>query len=168
MSRERPTLRRLLAATTTVTVVALIAWLALARSATGGAAAAPGSRAAAPGPAQATRSAAPTAGNPLRAASLPASARYPVSGAVIERLPAGPYTYLRVRPAAGGGDVWLALMAGSAPAGDEIEAVVMGQKTDFHSRRLGRSFDVLLFASATPRPETSSQPTASPAKGPQP
>jgi hypothetical protein len=154
--------RRLAAAATTVTVLALVAWLALARSGSDGAAAA------APVPAPAARAPAPSAGNPLGAARLPASGRFPVSGAVVERLPAGPYTYLRVRPAAGGDDLWLAMMAGSAPAGNRVDAVVMGQKANFHSRRLGRSFDLLLFASATAPAASSSPPIASPAKGPQP
>jgi pyruvate/2-oxoglutarate dehydrogenase complex dihydrolipoamide acyltransferase (E2) component len=170
MPCERTTLRCLAAAATTVTVLTLIAWLALARADSDGARAesddaraeSDGARARPRGAARTAAAASPE--NPLRTA---AGGRFPVSGSVVERLPAGPYTYLRVRPATGGDDVWLAMMAGSAPTGDRVDAQVMGQKAHFHSRRLGRSFDLLLFASST-APASSSHPIVSPAKGPQP
>jgi hypothetical protein len=175
MTRKRPTARRLAAAAMMVTLVAAAAWLARAR---------PGARdpaaAESPAPARAApirgssaateREAAPAVArrNPIPAASLPPAERFVVSGRVVERLPAGGYTYLRVRPDGGDADVWLAMLAGSAPPGDEVEAVAMGKTANFHSRRLGRSFDLLLFASAVPTPATPSHRTAPPAKGTQP
>jgi hypothetical protein len=66
-------------------------------------------------------------------------------GRVNERLRAGSYTYLDMR-LHDGTQEWIVVM-GKAPApGQEIEAVNMGTRQNFHSRRLDRTFDRLTFA----------------------
>ena len=63
------------------------------------------------------------------------------AGVVDEAAPAGGYTYVRV------GEVWL-VTAGRAPAVGEATAWRGFARVDgFHSRRLDRSFDTLVFAS---------------------
>ena len=72
------------------------------------------------------------------------------TGRVLERLPAGPYTYLQV--ATEGGARWVVTM-GAAPEG-VVEVKNMGIRKQFHARRLGRDFDELVFgivASVEPR-----------------
>src|SRR5688500_10277001 len=64
-------------------------------------------------------------------------------GVVDEVLPAGGYTYLRVRTDAG--DRWVATMGPGAAIGSTISVKNMGTRHDFHSRRLGRRFDTLAF-----------------------
>jgi len=63
------------------------------------------------------------------------------TGLVLERLPAGPYTYLQV--ATGTGARWVVTM-GSAPEGP-VEVRNMGIRKHFHARRLDRDFDELVF-----------------------
>lgn len=57
---------------------------------------------------------------------------------------AGPYTYVRLDPAAGGS--WVVVM-GTLPSavGDDAAFVIHGTRTDFYSKRLDRQFDELLF-----------------------
>jgi hypothetical protein len=72
------------------------------------------------------------------------------TGLVLERLPAGPYTYLQV--ATERGARWVVTM-GAAPEG-AVEVRNMGVRKHFHARRLGREFDELVFgivASVGPR-----------------
>ena len=80
----------------------------------------------------------------------PAAGDERFTGRVLERLPAGPYTYLQV--ATDSGARWVVTM-GSAPGGT-VEVRNMGVHKHFHARRLGRDFDELVFgivASVGPR-----------------
>jgi hypothetical protein len=80
----------------------------------------------------------------------PAAGDERFTGRVLERLPAGPYTYLQV--ATESGARWVVTM-GSAPEGT-VEVRNMGVRKHFHARRLGRDFDELVFgivASVGPR-----------------
>lgn len=80
----------------------------------------------------------------------PAAGDERFTGLVLERLPAGPYTYLQV--ATEQGARWVVTM-GAAPEG-AVEVRNMGIRKHFHARRLGREFDELVFgivASVGPR-----------------
>jgi hypothetical protein len=87
-----------------------------------------------------TAAAPPQAGPPTTTAPVAGDERF--TGRVLERLPAGPYTYLRVATAAGAR--WVVTM-GAAPTSDVVEVRNMGTRTNFHARRLGRDFDELVF-----------------------
>lgn len=64
-----------------------------------------------------------------------------LEGELAERLVAGHYTYVRI------GDDWAVLLGSvDAEPGDPIAVSVQGAQTDFHSRRLGRDFERLYFA----------------------
>lgn len=90
---------------------------------------------------------------PVAASVSPLAAAEPVdarlTGRVVEALPAGGYTYLRLDgPAAG----W-AVVSGAAPAvGELLRARVFAQAPRFHSRRLGRTFAELRFVSLDDAP----------------
>lgn len=75
-----------------------------------------------------------------------------LEGEVRELAPAGHYTYLRVGEP---GD-WAVVMGHvDVSLGDAISLRVQGSQDDFHSRRLGRDFERLFFASvATPKAAT--------------
>lgn len=88
------------------------------------------------------------AGPPTPEAPVAGDERF--TGLVLERLPAGPYTYLQV--ATESGARWVVTM-GAAPEG-AVEVRNMGTRKHFHARRLGREFDELVFgivASVGPR-----------------
>lgn len=98
------------------------------------------------------------AAGPGAAASVTGSAESPLRGAstaergtrlrgrVNERLDAGSYTYLDLR-LDDGSQRWIVVLGkADAGPGQDIEAVAMGSRTDFHSRRLARTFDRLTFA----------------------
>jgi hypothetical protein len=99
---------------------------------------------------------APRAGarNPLASSiALPAGERFEVEGDVVERLEAGPYVYLDVRDGAGGRH-WVASLAATVPAGaGRVRVTVLGRAAGFHSRRLARRFELLLFAVVQSNPE---------------
>jgi hypothetical protein len=98
---------------------------------------------AAPAPAPA-----PAAPNPLASATPVAGPAQALSGEILERLDAGSYVYLRVRPADAGAETWIVLPVLEAPPADAtaIRVRVMRRVERFHSRRLGREFSELLFA----------------------
>lgn len=120
-----------------VIACSLIAALALACTPEGAA------RREAAGPAAAAPGAA--GANPLVGAST-AERGTRLRGRVNERLQAGSYTYLDLR-LGDGSQYWIVVLGkAKAEPGQEIEAVAMGTRTDFHSRRLDRTFDRLTFA----------------------
>jgi len=75
----------------------------------------------------------------------------PTAGTVLERLPAGPYTYLRVQAEPPAPDAWLATLGDGAPVGTEITIRSLGSRAGFQSKRLGRTFERLDFALVSPR-----------------
>ncbi len=83
------------------------------------------------------------AGPPSPNAPAPGDERF--RGRVLERLPAGPYTYLHI--ATDVGARWVVTM-GAAPEG-AVEVRNMGTQRNFHARRLGRDFDELVFGIVT-------------------
>lgn len=71
-----------------------------------------------------------------------------LTGTVQERIPAGPYTYLRVRSAEH--DVWVVGLTAGSPRSDAVRVTVVGRADAFRSRRLQRTFDELLFGIVRP------------------
>ncbi|MCH9683336.1 MAG: hypothetical protein K0V04_18010 [Deltaproteobacteria bacterium] len=74
----------------------------------------------------------------------PAEGRRQLVGVIEERLPAGGYLYLRLQPEDGASQ-WVVTLGGSAGVGSRVEVDNLGSRRDFHSRRLGRRFDDLVF-----------------------
>ena len=83
--------------------------------------------------------------NPFQAHALPSSERRWIEGEVVERLPAGPYTYLLLREPNGRSE-WLAALRGLTPREPRVRALVLGRAEHFRSKRLGRAFNPLSFA----------------------
>jgi hypothetical protein len=80
---------------------------------------------------------------PLAEMTPPATGEDRFDGVVEERLEAGSYAYLGVRT----GDRlrWVATMGEGRPIGARVSVRSMGTRTDFHSRRLDRTFSELVF-----------------------
>lgn len=80
---------------------------------------------------------------PLAEMTPPAPGEQTFAGVVEERLAAGSYTYLAVRT----DDAlrWVATMGDGAALGARVQIKSMGTRTDFHSRRLDRTFSELVF-----------------------
>jgi hypothetical protein len=95
-----------------------------------------------------TVEAAPTNGSPLADIAPVVDADREFEGIVRERLPAGSYLYLavehddRLR--------WIATTGSDAELGTRVRVQSMGVRHDFHSRRLDRSFDELVFGVVVP------------------
>lgn len=89
-------------------------------------------------------SAAPSGANPLAQHALSAAERYSFEGDIVEALDAGSYVYLRLR-STGVQDRWVATLRGARPTGAAVSVTVFGQAAHFHSARLGRDFDPLIF-----------------------
>ena len=81
---------------------------------------------------------------------MPAS--FSLRGTVVERVPAGSYLYLRVEQPTGTTH-WVATLARTAASGPEVDVTVFARSDHFHSRRLERDFDPLLFGAVSPRQE---------------
>lgn len=98
----------------------------------------------------------PAAAPPPRPVAAPASplaaaepTDAPLTGRVVEALPAGGYTYLRLD---GPAPRW-AVVSGAAPAvGEQLSARVFARAPGFHSRRLDRTFAELSFVQLTDAP----------------
>ncbi len=86
-----------------------------------------------------------TTGNPLDRFALSNEAPRRLTGHVVERLRAGPYTYLRVRTEAGA-EHWIASLSLGLPASDEVSVKVIADAPTFESRRLARTFSPLFFS----------------------
>jgi hypothetical protein len=85
------------------------------------------------------------ASNPFAEHAVPVAERSTLRGTVRARLDAGPYAYLRLRQA-DGGEAWLVSLAATTPKQQRVRAIVLGRAEHFHSRRLERDFNPLLFA----------------------
>lgn len=99
-------------------------------------------------PAPAVVADAPIGGSPLAGIAPVAEGDREFEGIVRERLPAGSYLYLavehddRLR--------WIATTGSDAELGARVRVQSMGVRHDFHSRRLDRSFDELVFGVVVP------------------
>jgi hypothetical protein len=72
------------------------------------------------------------------------------SGRVEQRLRAGSYSYLLVRADAGRVH-WVVTLGDGVAAGLEVDVRSFGARDQFRSRRLGRTFEHLLFAMVSRR-----------------
>ena len=82
---------------------------------------------------------------------LPGDARF--SGHVAEVLRAGSYTYARV-VLSEGRSRWVVTMARGIERGMDVVVTNMGTQRSFQSKRLGRSFDELVFGVVRSQPES--------------
>ncbi len=89
--------------------------------------------------------------SPLGALRAPTPAEARFIATVEERLPAGSYVYSKVRPR--GGEARWIVSTHDAAIGQDIAVEVFGISRDFNSRRLGRTFQTLSFASTHPHQE---------------
>lgn len=83
-----------------------------------------------------------TATNPLQLYAL-AEPRS-LEGRVVERVPAGPYVYLRLAQS-DGQPVWVASLRALASGAEDVTVSAVARADRFTSKRLGRSFSPLLF-----------------------
>jgi hypothetical protein len=86
------------------------------------------------------RGATPT--NPFAANAI--ASPFEQAGVVVERVPAGGYLYLRLRDAAGA-ESWVVTLTRTAPADASVRVTVFAKADSFSSKRLGRTFEPLLF-----------------------
>lgn len=84
-------------------------------------------------------------GSPLAGMTAPSGEQARWHGVVDERLAAGGYSYLAVND--GTTQRWVAVMGPGEPAGTAVVVHAFGTKQSFHSPRLDRDFDELVFAS---------------------
>lgn len=117
-----------------------------------------------PAAAEPPRAAAPAV-NPFASLSPGTDAQLRFAGRVEERLSAGPYTYLAVRPEVGA-PRWVATMGAGQPVGAAVEVHGVGVRTDFRSQRLGRVFSELVFGPVSALGSVASAPVQpQPARG---
>jgi hypothetical protein len=84
-------------------------------------------------------------GNPLLDLERPRGGEERLVGRIVELERAGAYTYASV-DAGDGAPRWVVMLrSGSLGAGDRVVVKNLGTRRDFRSRRLGRSFDELMF-----------------------
>jgi hypothetical protein len=83
-------------------------------------------------------------GNPLLSLTPPSEAR-PTEGRVVQRLPAGSYTYLALKLAQGDEPRWVVTMGQGQPLNTRVKVRSFGTQRDFYSNRLQRSFRELSF-----------------------
>ena len=92
-----------------------------------------------------------TVANPFATHAL--ASPFETSGVVVERVRAGGYLYLRLRDVAGV-ESWVVTLSRTAPADADVRVTVFARADTFSSKRLGRTFEPLLFgavrAASTP------------------
>jgi hypothetical protein len=89
-------------------------------------------------------SSAPHARNPLTTLVRDSEQVGPLQGRVEQRLPVGGYTYLALRRA-DDSVLWVVTLGRGAGLGEQVAVRSMGRRTDFYSRRLQRTFPLLVF-----------------------
>jgi hypothetical protein len=102
----------------------------------------------------------PAAAAPAAAAPAAASS---IQGAVLEVLPAPPYTYLRLKAAQG--EVWAAVPAADIKVGAQVTVMVQVKMDKFQSTSLQRTFDAVYMgtlAGAAPAAPMAAGPMAAP------
>lgn len=88
------------------------------------------------------------AGNPFAGGQLTRESGA-IQGAVVERVAAGGYVYLRVIDGRGA-EHWLVTLEGPATRALRVDAHLLARAERFESRRLSRAFAPLHFVSLTP------------------
>lgn len=86
----------------------------------------------------------PRAHNPLGQLVRDVIDDRPIEGRVEQRLDAGGYTYLALRTT-DDEPVWAVTMGNGAPPGTRVKVRSMGHSENFYSRRLDRTFSLLVF-----------------------
>ncbi len=84
--------------------------------------------------------AAPPSTNPLTDLESTAA---DFDGVVAERIRTGGYAYLRID--VGADSQWVATMGQGRPRGSRVHVASLGARRQFHSRRLDRDFDTMVF-----------------------
>jgi hypothetical protein len=82
--------------------------------------------------------------SPVSRVSLPRAGEFALSGAVLERLDASRYVYLRVRDNAGR-EAWVVTLRRGGPTPTRVDAWVVARAASFDSPRLHRRFSPLFF-----------------------
>ena len=95
----------------------------------------------------AASTAAPSASAPSDPAVNPLTTLQPIAadfdGVVAERIRTGGYAYLRIDT--GAASQWVATMGQGRPRGTQVHVASFGVRHDFHSNRLDRDFDTMVF-----------------------
>jgi hypothetical protein len=94
--------------------------------------------------------------NPFAEAAPPRAGDEKLRGRIVELLRAGSYTYASVA-AADGTTRWVVTMKRGLSLGDEVEVKNMGTQRGFRSKRLGRTFDELVFGVVRPASPTNGE-----------
>ena len=117
------------------------------------------SRIESPKPAPATGGLPPaSAGTPPAAPTAPsAPSASKLTGTVIERIDAPPYSYLHLS-LAGGGDDWAAVNQTQVKAGDKVTVENVSRMDGFESKTLKRRFDRLVFGNLAAAPAAEAAP----------
>ena len=69
-----------------------------------------------------------------------------LTGTVLERIDAPPYSYLRLAvPGDAGEETWAAVPQSAVVVGSRVTVLELRPVADFHSRALGRRFDRIVF-----------------------
>ena len=100
----------------------------------------------------------PVADNPALAAPVPAGS---VRGTVLETMNAGGYTYVFID--AGGDTRWVAGRELAVEVGDVVQASQGMAMSQFESKSLNRTFDVVYFADTVENLSTPAKPASQPA-----
>jgi hypothetical protein len=82
--------------------------------------------------------------NPLARAAEPTATERSFSGHVTERLAAGGYSYIAIDRGEGR-STWVATMGRGADVGARVRVEGFAAQDEFHSRRLDRRFDRIVF-----------------------
>lgn len=81
--------------------------------------------------------------HPLLDAQSVEDAEAQFDGHVTQRIPAGGYTYIEVQT--GSTRHWVATLGGDFSPGERVQVNAFAARDDFHSNRLSRRFDRVLF-----------------------
>jgi hypothetical protein len=87
--------------------------------------------------------------NPFAEVDPPREGDEKLHGRIVEILRAGSYTYAAVQPDEGEAR-WVVTMRRGLSAGQEVDVKNMGTQRAFRSKRLGRTFDELIFGIVRP------------------
>ena len=107
----------------------------------------------------------PSGSPPVGMAATAALATRPSgsSGKVLEKLEAGPYSYLRLSN--GSGELWAAVPKTDKPVGSQVEVLDPMRMDGFESKTLGRTFDKIVFGRLAPETAAGAMPPGHPPVG---
>jgi hypothetical protein len=99
-----------------------------------------------------------SAAMPAAPAPAPAPSSGDITGKVLERIDAPPYSYLRLETAAG--EEWAAVSQTTVEAGAQVTVTGTSRMDGFESKTLGRRFDRIVFGSLADQPAAAATPPA--------